>query len=275
MTDRRMLFGLALDPLTLPEVVDLAATAVDERRRLLVGVVNAAKISKLKADRVLRESLLTSDVLLADGQSVVWASRLLGRPLPERVAGIDLFEALLGLADERHLRIYLLGARPEVLARLEQVVADRWPGATIAGSCDGYFGEQEAAWIAEQIAGARPDLLFLGMPTPRKEIFLATYGDGLGVPVLHGVGGSFDVLAGITMRAPERWQRWGMEWAYRLLQEPRRMWRRYLVTNTTFLGLVAAERIHRTTPYPRPETTRQPIPHTTERPTHIERGTGT
>ena len=267
MADRQVLFGLEMDPLTLPQVVDLAATAVDDRRRMLIGVVNAAKIAKLKADRVLRESLLTSDVLLADGQAIVWASRLLGRPLPERVAGIDLFEALLHLADERHLRIFLLGARPEVLARLESVVADRWPGARVAGSHDGYFDEQEAAEIAEQIAGAHPDLLFLGMPTPRKEIFLATYGDDLGVPVLHGVGGSFDVLAGITKRAPQHWQDWGMEWAYRLLQEPRRMWRRYLVTNTAFLCLVAAERVHPRAPYPRPHPTRQS--------TNTERGTGT
>jgi N-acetylglucosaminyldiphosphoundecaprenol N-acetyl-beta-D-mannosaminyltransferase len=92
-------------------------------------------------------------------------------------------------------------------------------------------------------------MLFLGMGTPAKEIFLGRYADGLGVPVLHGVGGSFDVMAGVTRRAPARWQRAGMEWAYRLLQEPRRLWRRYLVTNTAFLFLLLGERIRRRPAY--------------------------
>lgn len=240
----RHLFGLEVDALTMSQTVALAERAVREHERLLIGVVNAAKIAKLNVDPVLRDSLLDADVLLADGQSVVWASRLLGQPLPERVAGIDLFEELLGVADRDHRRIYLLGARPEVLAQVEEVIADRWPGAVIAGSRDGYFTEDEADSVAAEIAGCAPDLLFLGMTTPKKENFIARYGDLLDVPVQHGVGGSFDVLAGVTARAPRAWQRCGMEWAYRVAQEPRRLWRRYLVTNLAFLGLVAIERVH-------------------------------
>ena len=114
----------------------------------------------------------------------------------------------------------------------------------MVGADDGYFRDDEAPQVAERITACRPDLLFLGMPTPRKEHFVATYGPRLDVPVVHGVGGSFDVLAGVTRRAPAAWQRWGMEWAYRLLQEPRRLWRRYLVTNTAFLGLTLAELVH-------------------------------
>jgi N-acetylglucosaminyldiphosphoundecaprenol N-acetyl-beta-D-mannosaminyltransferase len=240
----RHLFGLEVDALTMEQTVRLAEEAVRQHERLLIGVVNAAKIAKLKADPVLRDSLLEADVLLADGQSVVWASRLLGQPLPERVAGIDLFEELLGVADREHLRVFLLGATPEVLARVEQEIATRWPGAVIAGSRDGYFTEEEADGVAEQIAGCAPDLLFLGMTTPKKEVFLGRYGERLGVPVQHGVGGSFDVLAGVTARAPQVWQRYGMEWAYRVAQEPRRLWRRYLVTNMAFLGILGVELVH-------------------------------
>lgn len=240
----RHLFGLEVDALTMEQTVQLAEEAVRQHERLLIGVVNAAKIAKLKADPVLRDSLLEADVLLADGQSVVWASRLLGQPLPERVAGIDLFEELLGVADREHLRVFLLGATPEVLARVEQEIATRWPGAVIAGSRDGYFTEQEADGVADQIAGCAPDLLFLGMTTPKKEVFLGRYGERLGVPVQHGVGGSFDVLAGVTARAPQVWQRYGMEWAYRVAQEPRRLWRRYLVTNMAFLGILGVELVH-------------------------------
>jgi N-acetylglucosaminyldiphosphoundecaprenol N-acetyl-beta-D-mannosaminyltransferase len=242
---RDLVFGLPIDPLTLEQTLALAESAVNEHQRFLVGVVNAAKVTKLKADPVLRESLLEADVLLADGQSVVWASRIVGRPLPERVAGIDLFESLLGIADRRGLRVYLLGARPEVLAGVQEQIRSRWPGVVIAGARDGYFTDDEADSVAADITASAADMLFLGITTPKKEIFLGTYGDRLGVPVLHGVGGSFDVLAGVTRRAPRLWQQLGMEWAYRMLQEPRRLGRRYVVTNLAFLGLLAAECVRR------------------------------
>ena len=247
----RLLFGLPLAALRLDEVVDLATTAVHDRSRLLIGVLNAAKIVKLGQDRFLRDSLLDCDLLLADGQSVVWASRFLGRPLPERVAGIDLFTALLDLAHREHHRVYLLGAKQEVLDSLCETLDQRWPGAVLAGSRNGYFDDSESAEIAAQIASSRSDMLFLGMTTPKKEIFLGAYGETMGVPVLHGVGGSFDVIAGVTRRAPLRWQRMGMEWAYRLLQEPRRMWRRYLVTNSAFLGQLVRQRVHQRSAYER------------------------
>jgi len=247
----RRLYGLELAPLTLDEAVELADDAVVTRTRLLIGVLNAAKVVKLARDRVLRDSLLEADVLLADGQSIVWASRLLRRPLPERVAGIDLFEALLGLADRHRLRVYLLGATPEVLGRVRSEVGRRWPNAQIAGSRDGYFAEEDSPDIAAEIVRSRADLLFLGMTTPKKEVFLGTYGHLLGVPVMHGVGGSFDILAGLTRRAPEGWQHAGMEWAYRVIQEPSRLWRRYLTTNVAFVGLCATELVHPRIPYPR------------------------
>ena len=249
---RRQLFGLGVAAVTRDDVVALAALAVEHRTRLLVGVLNAAKVVKLRQDTVLRESLLECDVLLADGQSVVWAGSFLGHPLPERVAGIDLFEALLDLADREHRRVYLLGARPEVLERLLETVAQRWPGAVVAGSRDGYFTDDEAPAVAAEVAASRADMLFLGMTTPKKEIFLGSHARTMRVPVMHGVGGSFDVLAGVTRRAPLRWQRMGLEWAYRLLQEPGRLWRRYLVTNTAFVALLLQERLHARTPYAPP-----------------------
>ncbi|KAE8764878.1 WecB/TagA/CpsF family glycosyltransferase [Georgenia thermotolerans] len=237
----RLLFGLPLNAATMADTLGACEQALHERRRLLVGVLNAAKVVNLRRDALLRASLMECDLLLADGQSVVWASRLLGRPLPERVAGIDLFVALLDLADREGFSVYLLGAKPDVLRRLVAHVEERYPGLVIAGARDGYFKEEESAEVAYEIRASRPDMLFLGMTSPKKEIFLAAHGRDLGVPVLHGVGGSFDVLAGLTRRAPECWQRYGMEWAYRLLQEPRRMWRRYLRTNSIFLALVVRE----------------------------------
>ena len=249
--DTQVLFGLPVSALTMGQVLEVAERAVRTRERLLVGVLNAAKVVKLHHDAFLRDSLLECDVLLADGQSVVWASRVLGRPLPERVAGIDLFERLLDLADRDGLRVYLLGARQEVLDRVVAVCAERWPRAVVAGARNGYFGDDEAAGIADDVAAARADLLFLGMTTPKKEIFLGHHADRMGVPVMHGVGGSFDVMAGVTRRAPLLWQKLGMEWAYRLVQEPRRLWRRYLVTNSLFAWMLLRERLHRRPPYRR------------------------
>lgn len=245
-----VLFGLPFDPVTLAEAVERCRRAARTRRRLLVGVANAAKVVAVRDDEVLREALLACDLLLADGQSVVWAGSVLGRPLPERVAGIDLFEALLGVAEADGFSVYLLGARQEVLDRLVEVVTARHPRLRVAGAHHGYYTAEEEAGVVAAIADSGADLLFLGMTSPRKETFLARHRDALGASVLHGVGGSFDVLAGVTRRAPERWQRLGLEWAYRLLQEPRRLWRRYLTTNSRFLLALARERVRATPAYP-------------------------
>lgn len=248
---RQLLYGFQLDALRMDEVVARCRTAMATRQRVLIGVVNAAKIVHARRDALLRGSLIDCDVLLADGQSVVWASRMLHHPLPERVAGVDLFERLLALADGEKRSVYLLGARPAVLARLEAVLGQRFPGLSIAGSHHGYFDDADSARIAGLIRRSGADMLFLGMTSPRKEIFLGAFGPSLDVPVLHGVGGSFDILAGHTRRAPPAWQRLGMEWAYRVLQEPRRLWWRYLWTNTAFVALTAIEWLHPTRAFAR------------------------
>jgi len=242
--ERRLLFGMYLDAMRMEDVLERCQTALVTRSRLLLGVLNAAKVVKMRKDPMLRNSLIECDVLLADGQSIVWASRLLRRPLPERVTGIDIFEALLALAHRSGRSVYLLGARPQVLSHLRHHLQQRFPGLRIAGSHHGYFDTAESGRIAEDIRKSGADMLFLGMTSPKKEIFLGTYGHSLDVPILHGVGGSFDILAGITSRAPASWQRIGMEWAYRLAQEPRRLWWRYLATNSAFIMLTIREFIH-------------------------------
>lgn len=242
--ERHLLFGYRIDALRMQDVVARCETALATRQRMLIGVLNAAKIVNSRRNDLLRNSLIDCDVLLADGQSIVWASRLLRRALPERVAGIDLFEGLLSLAHEQDRSIYLLGARPATLAKLQQELAERFPGLKIAGSHHGYFDETESSRVAAEIGVSGADMLFIGMTSPRKEIFLGTFGPTLNVPVLHGVGGSFDIFAGETTRAPVGWQRSGMEWAYRVLQEPRRLWWRYLSTNSAFLLITLIELMH-------------------------------
>lgn len=238
---RRDLFGLPLDALTLGQTVQLCMSAVEKGELLEVGVVNAAKIVKLRHDTALRDAVLGCDLIVADGQSVVWASRVLRRPLPERVAGIDLFQRLLYMAEQQGRSVYFLGARAEVLERMVERIRVQHPDLRIAGSRHGYFGPDEAPAVADAIKGSGADLLFLGMTSPKKEVFVATYGARTGAKVVHGVGGSFDVLAGVVRRAPRFWQRTGFEWLYRALQEPRRLGRRYLITNVAFIALVARE----------------------------------
>jgi N-acetylglucosaminyldiphosphoundecaprenol N-acetyl-beta-D-mannosaminyltransferase len=229
---------------TMDQAVALCAAAVQQRRPLVIGVVNAAKVVNMQRQPILRDSVLDSDMILADGIAVVWASKLLRRALPERVAGIDLFERLLAVANERHYSVYFLGASQDVLEAMLARVRQRYPDLRISGSRNGYFKDAESEAVAADIRAAAPDMLFLGMTSPKKEVFLARWGRGLNVAVCHGVGGSFDVMAGKVKRAPRLWQRLGCEWLYRVVQEPRRMWKRYLVTNTLFAGMLVREMLN-------------------------------
>ncbi len=241
--DHRNLFGLRIDNLTMDQTVQRCLDAADSDELLEIGVVNAAKIVKMRRDATLREAVAGCDLIVADGQSVVWASRLLRAPLAERVAGIDLFQRLLREAERRGLPVYFLGAKADVLAEMIRRLRVALPGLKIAGSRHGYFSDDEAPAVADEIAASGAKLLFLGMTSPKKETFVAGYGQRSGASVVHGVGGSFDVLAGVVKRAPVSWQRLGLEWLYRALQEPRRLGGRYLSTNMAFLAIVARERL--------------------------------
>jgi N-acetylglucosaminyldiphosphoundecaprenol N-acetyl-beta-D-mannosaminyltransferase len=214
------------------------------RRPLHIGVVNAAKIVNMRRDEQLRSDVLSSDVILADGMSVVWASRLLRRPLPERVTGIDLMFGLFELAIRKGYRVYCLGASDEVLGKVVETLRTQYPRLQVAGFHNGYFKQHEEQAVAEDILRGQPDILLVAITSPKKEQFLARWSKLIQVPVCHGVGGSFDVMAGKVQRAPAGWQRLGMEWAYRLVQEPGRLWRRYLVTNSLFALMLWNEWIH-------------------------------
>ena len=205
--------------------------------------INAAKLVAMQRDEELREIVAECQLVSADGQAVVWASRLLGDPLPARVAGIDLMQALLELSERRGYRVFFLGAKHDVLERAIANARKSHPELQVVGARDGYFDDGDAAAVAEAVRAAAPDILFVAMPSPKKEYWLARYGKLIDVPFVMGVGGSVDVLAGETRRAPDWMQRTGLEWAYRLGQEPRRLFRRYLVGNLQFCLLVLRYRL--------------------------------
>jgi N-acetylglucosaminyldiphosphoundecaprenol N-acetyl-beta-D-mannosaminyltransferase len=236
------LFGLRMDNLSLEETVSrvndfIACGGVHQHI-----VVNVDKIVKADRDSEIREIVNNCDLVNVDGQAVVWASRLLGQPIKERVTGIDLMVRLLAEAAQRGYRVYFLGARKEVVDRVVEEVRSRFPGVLIAGWRDGYFTAAEEPDVAEEISHARPDILFVAITSPRKELFLARWKDRIQAPFVMGVGGSFDVVAGMVRRAPRWMQQAGLEWVFRLMQEPRRMWRRYLVEDMRFLWLLVRER---------------------------------
>lgn len=233
--------GVPIMSASMEEVLDLVDKSIQDRKKLHIGVVNAAKIVRMQTDAALRDSVLASDVIFADGMAVVWASRLLGVPLVGRIAGIDLMFGIFARGDQKSHRIYCLGATDEVVGKVEQEVLRLYPGVRLVGARNGYFSDEEE--VARHIHAARPDVLFVAITSPRKEKFLERWQSFMDVPVCHGVGGSFDVMAGKVRRAPKIWQKMGMEWLYRVLQEPRRLWRRYLVTNSRFMFLVLKYRI--------------------------------
>ena len=239
------LFGCDIDCTDMEHVVARCRQAIETRSPLQHVSVNAAKVVAMQQDGRLREIANGCGLVTADGQSVVWASHLLRSPLPCRVTGIDLMHELLALAEREGYRVYVLGARAEVLDRALARLRERHPGITVAGSHHGYFTADEEPAVVEAIRAAQPDLLFVAMPSPAKEYFLARRREELGVPFAMGVGGAIDVLAGITRRAPVPLQRMGLEWAYRLAQEPRRLFGRYLVTNCRFVMLTARQATRR------------------------------
>lgn len=242
---RPELFGCPVDAVTLAQAVEWVDDRIAERRPVRVGVVNAAKLVKIERDPDLARAVTTCEMILADGMSVTWASWLLTGVRLERVAGIDLMEALVARAAERGHRLYFLGAKQEVLDQMIEVFLTRFPHLVIAGSHHGYFKRDEERGLAEAIRATAPDILFVGMGTPAKEYWIDRNYVAAGAAVSMGVGGSFDVHSGLVRRAPGWLQRLGLEWFYRLMQEPRRLWRRYLTTSTIFLGEVFVRTLRR------------------------------
>ncbi len=231
---RAEVLGAPVDILSMEDTVSRARAAMREKRPIVQVSLNVAKLVDMRRNAELRQDVLASDIINADGMGVVMAGRLLGLRLRNRVAGIDLMMALLELCAGEGFRPYFLGATPEVLQHAAAAAVERFPGLRLAGTHHGYFGPEQESAVIEAIAAAEPDCLFVGMPTPRKERFLRRQRGTLHVPFVMGVGGSFDVLAGKVRRAPTWMQSRGLEWAYRLYQEPSRMWWRYARTNAVF-----------------------------------------
>ena len=235
--------GVPIDALSIEQTVAQVLTLIEQKQQAQHVCINAAKIIRMMEDPQVRQAIRRCEVISADGIGVVWMSRLLGCPLPERVAGIDLMDQLLRAAAKKRLRPYFLGAKAEVVEKAVAHYQQLLPDLQFAGWRDGYFSVEEEETIAKQIKEANTDMLFVAISSPKKEQFLGQWRDDMAVPFCMGVGGSFDVIAGKVQRAPLWMQKAGLEWSYRWLQEPRRMLRRNLVDNPKFVALAVAAKL--------------------------------
>jgi N-acetylglucosaminyldiphosphoundecaprenol N-acetyl-beta-D-mannosaminyltransferase len=238
------LFGCTMDAATMDDSVSWITERIKARRFTQHVVVNVAKIVNMQSDENLANSVRACDIVNIDGMGVVWGARFLGFPVPERVTGVDLFERLLQMAEAYEFPVFFLGATPEVVEEVARRCCLRHQNLKVAGFHHGYFGNDEAQVVGKiRNSGAR--LLFVAISSPRKEVFINRWKDELGVDFVMGVGGTFDVVAGKVSRAPVWMQKTGLEWLYRVLQEPGRMWRRYLITNSRFAIMLAHAYVRR------------------------------
>ncbi|EED28234.1 WecB/TagA/CpsF family glycosyltransferase [Vibrio sp. 16] len=205
-------------------------------------VVNVAKLVNMRSDDTLACSIKECDIINIDGMGVVWGARFLGHKIPERVAGVDLFHNLNAMAESQQFPVFYLGAKQEVVEETARRMKETHPNLKIVGVHHGYFWDDEEA-VVNKIRESGAKLLFVAITSPKKENFINKWQDKLGVNFVMGVGGTFDVVAGKVNRAPTWMQNAGLEWLYRVIQEPRRMWKRYLVTNSKFAWLLIKEKL--------------------------------
>ena len=239
---RITLLNSPIDILTMQETIAIINKSIENNKPIHHVVVNVAKLVNMQKDEELRKTVIKSDIINADGQGIILGARLLNKKLPERVAGINLMQNLVELAHQKNYKVYFLGAKEEIVAKVVSVYSKKYSSKIIAGYRNGYFTENEEENIVKNIADSKADILFVAISSPKKEIFLNKYKHILKIPFVMGVGGSFDVVSGKVKRAPIFMQKYGLEWFYRFLQEPRRMWKRYLYTNSKFLFLILREK---------------------------------
>lgn len=241
MAQRIELFGIGIDNMTMSQSVARVSEFVASGTAHQHVVINVDKVVKLSKDPELVRIVQGCDMVNADGMPIVWASRLVGTPLQERVAGIDLFLNLVAHASTKAWPIYLLGAKPDVLQAVIQHFNTKFPSLIIVGSHDGYWQKEDELALIDTICASGAKLLFVAISSPKKEFMLSRIQEHGSIPFAMGVGGSFDVIAGKVKRAPLWMQSYGLEWFYRFLQEPRRMFRRYFIDALSFGGLLLKE----------------------------------
>nr|QBQ85310.1 hypothetical protein [Streptococcus suis] len=243
MKSRVEILGVAIDPLTMAETVQrVDEEYIQAKVPLHLMGVNADKINLCQTDQRLMTIVNDCEIINADGASVVLAGKYLGIDIPERVAGIDLMQELLKVCQEKGYSTYFFGAKEEILQEMLHKFQEQYPKLQVAGSRNGYFSDDELPEIMEDIRSVSPAVVFVGITSPKKEYIVEEFlKNGLNT-VFMGVGGSFDVLSGTIPRAPKWMQNLNLEWLFRVMNEPKRLFKRYFVGNMTFIRRIIKER---------------------------------
>lgn len=238
--DRINILGTPVDPLTREQVITRIIASISLRRKTFIVAINPEKIMKARQDRKLKAILNQAQLCIADGTGILLAGKILGRPIPTRITGIDLMVSLVELAAAKGYRLYILGGKPGVAAETAKIWQEEYSSLKIVGIQHGYYNKEDEINIREKIIATRADLLFVALGSPSQEYWIVNNQDKVGVPICMGVGGSLDVVTGRLLRAPRWLQSLGLEWAYRLAKEPWR-WRRMLVL-PLYIWLVLKEK---------------------------------
>lgn len=238
---RAKVLGVEIDNVTMDGAVDRIKGFVAAKRPHLVVTCNPEMVMTAATDQLFAEILRKADLVVADGIGVVWASQVLKRPVPERVPGIELMEATLAAAAQNGWRVYLLGGKPGVARDASRAMQQAFQGLQIVGEHHGYFDKSGEAQVLESIKAAKPDILLVALGVPRQEKWAAAHLGKLKVPVAMGVGGSFNVWAGVDKRAPEWVQKIHLEWLYRLMRQPWRLKRALAIPQ--FMLVILWERL--------------------------------
>lgn len=231
-------FGSKMDTLTMKETVKTINDRIDQGTFTQHVVVNVAKIVNMQKDPILRDSVNSSDIINIDGMGLLWGAKLFSDKVTERVSGIDLFHELIKSSEDSGKGIFLLGATQGVLNKTSYELKKQYPRLKVNGSNHGYFSGEQEEDIVQKINESGAKLLFVAMSSPKKENFINRWKKELNVNFVMGVGGTFDVVSGMTKRAPQWMQTYGLEWFYRVIQEPGRLWQRYLFTNSKFTLMI-------------------------------------
>lgn len=240
--------GIGIDPYSFGEVVELIIQHVlSSAQPEYVVTPNAHHLVMLQEDAAFRKIYRDAFLVVPDGVPLLWAAKFLGTPLRDRVNGTDLFERLCAISAQKNLSVFLLGGRPGAAEKAKETLQARYQTLNVVGTyCPPYGFEsnpEELARISKQIQAASPDILFVGLGAPKQEKWIYDYYQKLGVPVSLGIGVSFELVADLVKRAPIVLQRTGLEWLFRLLVEPRRLWQRYILGNPYFIWLVLRQKL--------------------------------
>lgn len=236
---RRFFLGVPFDDVDKAQTIEIIEEAVKKEFSIPFyrADLNVNTVVEAQDNGLIKDYISNADLINVDGMGVIFGCKLFSVKPPERVTGVDLFYDLLQLANKNKNSVYFLGATQKTIEQLVFMVSKNFPDINICGSQNGYFnGDFEAA--ISNINKAKPDLLFIGMKSPEKEMLAYRYQKDIHTKVIIGVGGTFDVYTGKVERAPKWVQNLGFEWLFRVYQEPKRMWKRYLLSNSRFLILL-------------------------------------